>query len=43
MKRGKWGTITLGGGDLDLDGGVTAGIEDLSGVDLGDGHSGGGG
>jgi len=32
--------ITLGGGDFDLDGGVTAGIEDLSGVNLGDGHCG---
>ena len=28
----------MGGGDLDLDGGVAAGVEDLSGVNLGDGH-----
>lgn len=29
----------MGGGDLDLDGGVAAGVEDLSSVNLGDGHS----
>jgi hypothetical protein len=29
----------VGGGDLDLDGGVATGVEDLSGVNLGDGHS----
>lgn len=36
-----WGRksgLTLAGGDLNLDGGVAAGVKDLSGVDLGDGH-----
>ena len=30
--------ITLGGGDLDLDGGVTARVKDLASVNFGDGH-----
>lgn len=35
---GRKSGLTLAGGDLNLDGGVAAGVKDLSGVDLGDGH-----
>jgi hypothetical protein len=32
------GVFTMLGGDIDLDSGVSARVEDLSGVDLGDRH-----